>query len=197
MADNDMIPDIPSHWPRVWRGENGGEMFEQFDQAKTRHGVGFFFAVREDHAAGYAGCGTTPRKFALDPGLCLDLRDPHARCLRQNPKAAQVLSDLRQAFDDWTDRRSGEPMDLTDFLEAGSLYDYEGTGSGTRWNQLFIEARSAGFDSVLVRDETDGVHGEDAQVWVVFDPSRIHFLEPKSTLVADNSFRPAKRSGPC
>lgn len=162
-------------WPRVWRGESSGDLFDKFDMAQTRHGIGFFFAQREDHAACYAGAGTQPRHFALDPGRCLDLTDPY-QITRQDHGAAAVLSALRDSFDEWVDRYSGETMDLADFLEAGNLYDYEGTGSAERWNRLFVEAAAAGYDSVRVRDVTDGVSGDDAIVWVVFDPGRIHFL---------------------
>lgn len=189
--DQSYHSELPAHWPRVWRGENGGELFEQFDNDKTRCGVGFFFAVREDHAASYAGCGTQPRAFVLDPGNALDLRDPyHAQ---RDPAVAAVLNEVRAAYDDWTDRVSGEPMDLADFLEAGDLYNYEGTGTGERWNQLFAEARGAGFDSVLVRDQTDGVHGDDALVWVVFEPRQIHFQAPAATPVA-NTPPPRRRT---
>ena len=165
---------VPDDWPRVWRGESSGEAFERFDLGKTRHGVGFFFAQRHEQAEFYAGRGSAPRAFALDPGRTLELLnlDP----VRPPIDAAAVLDELRSEFDEWIERRSGEPMDVWEFLESGSLYDYEGTGSGERWNRLFALARAHGFDSVKVLDQTDGVQGEDAVVWVVFDPDRIHAL---------------------
>lgn len=163
--------------PIVWRGESSGDMFDRFDMAKTRCGVGFFFAQRQDHAAFYAGQGTQPRAFRIDPGQCLDLADAYG-AVNRDARARQVIQALREEFDEWVDRRSGEDMDVVDFLETGSLYDYEGTGSGTRWNMLFMLAQDAGFDSVRVRDVTDGVCGDDALVWVVFDPARIEACEP-------------------
>ena len=175
--DNNTPDSFPAQWPRVWRGESSGEMFRTFDAGSTLCGVGFFFAHREDHAAQYAGRGTQPRPFVLDPGRTLDLRDVYHPAI-QDPQVREVLEAVRGAFDGWTDRYSGEPMDLMDFLDAGTLYDYEGTGSAERWNRLFKEARAAGFDSVVALDHTDGVGGEDAWVWVVFDPERIHFLSP-------------------
>ena len=191
MSSSPPIP--PPHWPRVWRGESGGELFEVFDNAKTRHGVGFFFAQMKEQAQLYAAPGTQPRSFALDPGDVLDLRDP---CRPGLPaRAAQVLAAVRAEFDEWVDRYSGEPMDLTDFLEAGTLYDYEGTGSGSRWNCLFQEAASAGFDSVVVRDQTDGVSGDDAVVWVVFDPARIHALADPGEVLATTPAPVPRRRG--
>src|SRR5690606_13467817 len=92
----------------------------------------------------------------------------------RQPAARAVLEQVAAEFDEWVCRYSGEPRHIADYLEAGDLYDYEGTGSGQRWNALFDAARDAGFDSVAVRDVTDGVSGEDAVVWVVFDPARIH-----------------------
>lgn len=168
--------------PLVWRGESSGVLFDEFDLSKTRCGVGFFFAHRHDHAAFYAGAGTEPRSFRLDPGTCLDLDDAYGT-VTGNAKARQVIEALREEFDEWVDRRSGEAMDVVDFLEAGNLYDYEGTGSATRWNMLFTLAQDAGFDSVRVRDVTDGVSGEDAMVWVVFDPTRITACDPEPQTV--------------
>ena len=183
---------FPSDWPRVWRGESGGELFDTFENGKTRHGIGFFFAQSHEHATYYAGFDTQPRPFVLDPGNVLDLLDPHGLHLK-NSQAQAVLNGVRQAFDEWIDRSSGEERDLTDFLEAGDLYDYEGTGSAERWNTLFVEARAAGYNSVKVRDYTDGVTGDDAIVWVVFDPSRIHHaIAPQPSVVsAPNRRRPS------
>lgn len=163
---------LPDAWPRVWRGESSGVLFDAFDLNNTQSKVGFFFAQRHDHAASYAAAGTGPRAFVLDPGKVLDLRDPYGVFL--DPTVQAVLNDLRDHFDDWTCRYSGDPRDVVDYLEAGDLYDYEGTGEATRWNRLFRLADAHGYDSVCVRDVTDGVSGEDALVWVVFDPARIH-----------------------
>lgn len=166
-------PVWPNEFPRVWRGESSGDLFEVFDNAKTQKGSGFFFAESFDHADSYAAAGTNPRSFVLDPGKVMDLRDPYP--LVRDPEASAVLRDLTESFDDWTCRASGEPRTVYDYLEAGDLYDYEGTGTGERWNLLFRLCHYAGYDSVVVRDYTDGVRGEDSVVWVVFDPERIHF----------------------
>lgn len=167
------MSDFPSEWPRVWRGESSGSQFTEFDMAKTRCGVGFFFAHRHDHANSYATPEAPARSFVLDPGRVLNLLDPYGTI--KDPQVTAILNEIRRSFDDWTCRESGEDRDLLDYLEAGDLYSYEGTGSAERWNQLFNEARGAGYDSVTVRDVTDGVSGDDAVIWVVFDPSRIHF----------------------
>lgn len=167
---------FPDSWPRVWRGESSGELFETFDLGQTQAGVGFFFALSHAHAQFYAGHGTQPRPFVLDPGQTLDVCDP-IRAWR-DPQARAVLEEVQGLFDDWVCRRSGEERDLVSYLEAGDLYDYEGTGSGQRWNALFKTAHAFGYDSVCVRDYTDGVAGEESVVWVVFDPARIH-ADPK------------------
>ena len=168
-----MTPNaFPDGWPRVWRGESSGVLFDTFDAARTHHGVGFFFAQSHEHACFYAGHGTQPRAFALDPGRTLNLLDPY-RVMR-DPGVAAVLGALKEGFDEWVCRHSGEERDVLDYLEAGDLYDYEGTGSGRRWNALFALAQEAGFDSVCVRDNTDGVPGEESVVWVVFKPEQIH-----------------------
>ena len=163
---------FPDSWPRVWRGESSGDLFESFDLGKTHAGVGFFFALSHEHAQFYAGHGTQPRAFVLDPGNTLNLCDPYLAW--REPAARQVLEDVSENFDEWVCRHSGEERDLVSYLDAGDLYDYEGNGSGQRWNSLFRTARAAGYDSVCVRDYTDGVKGEDSVVWVVFEPGRIH-----------------------
>ncbi len=156
---------------QVWRGESSGVLFDAFDINQTNAGVGFFFAESEEHAKAYAAKGTEPRAFELDTGLVLDLRDVHQAW--RTPKMRAVLEEVRDCFDEWVCRYSGDNRDLLDYLEAGDLYDYEGTGSGQRWNQLFRSAKAAGFNSVCLPDYTDGVRGENSIVWVVFDPARI------------------------
>lgn len=162
--------DFPECWPRVWRGESSGILFEQFDLAKTNARCGFFFAQDHEHAQGYAGRGTTPRPFVLDVGKVLDLRDPYGAWIK-NPEARQVIQDLRDDYDEWVDPTSGEPMEPCDFMEAGDLYNYD---LGQRWNRLFVLASLHGYDSVVIHDATDGCGSGLGTTWVVFDPSRIH-----------------------
>lgn len=168
-----MDPSPPPHWPVLWRGESSGELFEQFDLTKTQAGSGFFFAEKRENAAWYAAPGTEPRAFRVDPGSCLDLRDAYGAYIR-NPAVRKLIDDLRSEFEDWTDRASGEEGHPNDWLEAGTLYDYEDNGSGQRWHTLFRLAWAHGFDSVVLPDVTDGVGGEVAITWVVKDPAQIH-----------------------
>lgn len=154
----------------VWRGESSGEMFQEFALDKTHAGVGFFFAEDRAHAEGYARLGTEPRAFGLLAARVLDLRDPYG------PGTRCFLDLMTAEFDDWTDRYSGEPMGVHEFLEGGSLYDYEGTGSAQRWNRLFELAWDEGYDAVAVLDSTDGV--PTGTVWVVASPQQIQFLSP-------------------
>ena len=162
----------PSHWPRVWRGESSGNLFETFDHAKTMAGSGFFFAQDQAHADWYAGGGTAARAFILDPGTILDLRDPYDAYIR-NPKVRTLINALRDEFDEWVDRQSGEEGHPNDWLAAGNLYDYEGDGRGDRWHFLFRLAWAHGFDSVVIHDATDSPHGQLGTTWVVQDPARI------------------------
>jgi hypothetical protein len=161
---------------QVWRGESSGVLFDEFDLRQTNARVGFFFAESHAHAACYAGAGTEPRAFTLEVERVLDLRDV-GRAWR-HPESRAVIEALRAEFDEWQCRYSGEPRDVTDYLEAGDLYDYEGTGSGRRWNRLFGLAQEAGFDSVCVLDRTDGDYGNNAAVWVVFNPAQIQIRAP-------------------
>lgn len=152
----------------VHRGESSGTLFEDFDLRKTRAGVGFFFAEDVVQARGYAGRGTDPRSFYLSSNKKLDLLDPYRPALRE------FLAEYGETFDEWIDRYSGEAIDPATLIESGSLYDYEGTGSGTRWNALFSLARAQGYDAVTVLDVTDGVQ---APIWVVFSPEQIRIAD--------------------
>lgn len=168
-----MDTPLPPHWPTLWRGESSGVLFDEFELSKTQAGSGFFFAEQKECAAWYACPGTQPRCFVIDPGQCLDLRDPYHAYIR-NPAVRALIDDLKSGFDEWVDRSSGEPGHPNDWLEAGTLYDYEGTGQGQRWHTLFRLAWAHGFDSVVVHDATDGGPGEVATTWVVKNPDRIH-----------------------
>lgn len=167
----------------LWRGESSGELYETFDRRKTTAGVGFFFAEDYQQAAFYAGRGTAPRGFHLKAANLLDLMDPY------DPAVRAFVTEFQDEFDEWVDRYSGEPMSAFDFLDAGSLYDYEGTGSGTRWNALFRLAESQGYDAVVVRDQTDGV---DAPVWVVFEPGQVVHVPHATPALAASAQTPRR-----
>lgn len=161
--------------PRVvWRGETSGVMFDRFELAKTQRGTGFFFAEDKRQADFYAGCGSQARAFHLRGDRVLDLTEGLYRPDALSRTMA-VVEMLREAFDDWTDRYSGEPADILALIETGSLYDYEGTGSGERWHRLFQIAAGLGYDAVRILDATDGVV---APVWVVFEPGQIESATP-------------------
>lgn len=181
-------PVLQGDQPRiVWRGETGGDMFDTFDLNQTHAGVGFFFAEDQAHAQSYAGRGSAPRAFTLRANRVLDLTD----CYKPDPVMHAFLQYYAAQFDDWADRVSGEPMDVYGFLEAGALYDYEGTGSGRRWNALFSMAWEAGFDAVRVPDSTDGSFL--STVWVVKDPEQIAFHVPSPQPAAPETGRRSPR----
>jgi hypothetical protein len=165
---NSVILDHDGEPQVFWRGEKSGEAFATFDVRKTDAGVGFFFATAKEHADSYAGAGSLARAFHLKANNLLDLRDPYTRA------NIAFIREYAAEFDDWIDRESGEPMDAATFIDAGSLYAYEGTGSGTRWNRLFSFAQEQGFDAVLVGDVTDGVR---EPVIVVFDNEQVVFVD--------------------
>ena len=148
-------------------------MFEQFDLGKTMAGSGFFFAEEKENAAWYAAPGSEPRAFRIDPGNCLDLRDAYGAYI-QNPAVRDLIDDLKGEFDEWVDRASGEEGHPNDWLDAGTLYDYEGNGGGQRWHTLFRLAWAHGLDSVVLPDATDGVGDGVATTWVVRGSSQIH-----------------------
>lgn len=170
----------------VWRGESRGVLYDTFDRRKTNAGVGFFFAEDYQQAAFYAGMDTQPRGFHLHASNVLDLIDPY------DPAVRAFVKEFAAEYDEWVDRTSGEPMDVQSFLESGSLYDYEGTGSAGRWNALFRLAENHGYDAVVVRDQTDGV---DAPVWVVFEPSQIVHV-PDAVYRPGPDATPARRKSP-
>ena len=153
-----------------YRGEQSGILFTHFDLAKTSAKVGFFFTTKIEHAYRYAGTGTPVRAFKLETGRCLNLQNPH------RDEIQPFLRDLWDEYADWVDRYSGEALnryDLGSLLETGMLYDYEGTGSGQRWSQLFRLARNQGFDSVMILDATDGSGGQPVLIVIVFDACNV------------------------
>lgn len=172
----------------VWRGESNGQMFDRFDMQKTRAGVGFFFAEDKTQADWYAGRGTQARAFTLMADRVLDLTDPYTRANHT------FIAKYAREFDDWIDRSTGEPMHAAEFLDAGSLYSYEGGGDAHRWNALFSYAWSQGHDAVRVLDSTDG--GFQRPVWVVRDPEQIVFHVPSTTDVPADPLTPVQRRRP-
>lgn len=153
----------------AYRGESSGILFDRFDLRQTRAGVGFFFSEDPQLAQGYAKQGTPVRRFHLSPLRVLDLTDPYTE------EARTFIHAYSKDFDEWVDRHSGEEVaDAAPWLDSGMLYDYEGTGSGTRWNTLFRHAHALGFDAVRVLDHTDG-GGEYPVAWVLFSPEHIQF----------------------
>lgn len=169
----------------LWRGESSGVLYDTFDRRQTNAGVGFFFAEDQRQAAFYAGLGSAPRAFHLKAANVLDLLDPY------DPSVRPFVQAFAEEFDEWVDRYSGEPMDVFSYLEAGALYDYEGTGRGTRWNALFRLAEAEGYDAVVVRDQTDGV---DAPVWVVFQPEQIVHVPHATPRLAPEAPEPRRRA---
>lgn len=150
-------------------------MFETFDAGKTRQGM-FFFAEDRRQAEFYAGHGSQPRAFHLRAGKVLELVDLWAPA--RIDETIRFLGAFGEEYDEWIDRGSGEPTDAGTLIESGSLYDYEGTGSGGRWTTLFRLAAAHGYDAVHVMDATDGVV---APVWVVFRPEQIVACEAAIT----------------
>ena len=151
-----------------WRGESSGIHYNQFDLSKTDSKVGFFFAELKQQADQYAARGTDTRPFHLCSRKTLDLTDVYTK------DAAAFIKEYTAEFDEWVDRRSGEEEDVSTLIECGYLYDYEGNGSGQRWNRLFSMANGLGYDAVRILDATDGI---TAPVCVVFDPQQIIHAE--------------------
>lgn len=151
----------------VYRGESGGKHYDKFDRRMTDAGVGFFFATDKQQAESYDPRRIGVREFYLKSDNLLDLTNPYSA------QSRKFINEYAQEFEDWTDRYSGEPTDPFKLLESGLIYDYEGTGSGRRWNALFSLAESLGFDGVKVLDATDGAGAGVAPVYVVFEPTQI------------------------
>lgn len=178
----------------MWRGESSGVLFDEFDLSKTNAGSGFFFAQNKEHAQWYAASGTQARCFTLDPGNCLDLRDPYGAYI-SNPVIRALIDDLKDEFDEWVDRSSGEEGHPNDWLESGTLYDYEGNGRGQRWNTLFRLAWAHGFDSVVLHDATDSARGEVATTWIVKDARQIHSGPEQKQKPEPDSLAPRRSPG--
>lgn len=146
---------MPTMSQVLYRGERDGEL-------RAENGHPFFFAEDHGQAKLYAG-RTDPLACVLSVRRLLDLTQIDYR----DSEMRALVDAVTQEFDEWIDRYSGEPRTLLEFLETGSLYDYEGTGSGTRWNKLFNIAFNMGYDTVRVLDCTDGTNHRATPVWAV------------------------------
>lgn len=161
--------------PVVFRGEKTGNLRETGGFLRP-----YFFAEQLSQAELYAGKGTHPVACKIN-GRILDLTDIES--MPSDSDAAQVIQALREEYDDWTDRYSGEPCDAAELIQAGTLYDYEGTGSADRWNTLFrIAIESFGFDAVRTLDRTDGTNGIETPIWVTFDRANIEMASEGENL---------------
>lgn len=159
--------------PVVYRGESTGEL-------RKDNGHPFFFAEHHEQAKLYA-VNTEPLCCVLKGKQVLDLTKLDYRA----PELRAFMDAVSQEFDEWIDRYSGEPRALADYLEAGDLYDYEGTGSATRWNKLFDIAFDMGYDTVRVLDCTDGTNHQAIPIWVVQSSSQIRMATLGERLAAE------------
>lgn len=160
-----LMDDLTGEPLVVHRGESSGAEYDVFEMHKTRAQSGFFFATDRTQAEWYAR-GDPVRSFYLKSENPLDLRSIDYT----DHKLMQFLRDYEERHDEWICRESGETTSAVDHIERGDLYHYEGSGRGDRWHDLFVAARSAGYDSVVVRDMTDGTV---EPVVVVFDNEQI------------------------
>ena len=153
--------------PVIFRGEKDGEL-------RQRGGIHhpWFFTERPDHALLYSG---SKWNIPFKPIACRLTSDGSTKVLdltnlRPTDKDhGQLLELLTEEFrsEGWICRYTGEEREAYSFIEGGDLYDYEGTGSGERWNRLFeIAFDEMGFDAVRVPDRTDGTQGAASIVWV-------------------------------
>lgn len=166
----------------LFRGQPDGSI-------RQEGGPGFpwWFSESYMHARDYAR-GTAPTALVprLDSLKVLDLTtiDYH------NPIHRELIDRLQARFADegWTCRYSGEERHACDYLEAGDLYDYEGTGSGERWHALFsVALDEMGFDAVRAVDVTDGIpdsQGQRPLVWVLSTLKSMQIATPGEQLAA-------------
>jgi hypothetical protein len=93
--------------------------------------------------------------------------------------------DFWREEDGWVDRFSGEDMsdgDVLDMIEQGRLYEYDDTGSRTRWNDFLGTARDH-HDGYMGPDPTEGAHAP--MIYVAFEPTQI-----KSAIANVGTFDP-------
>jgi len=163
---------------KVWRGEGGGDLFEVFDARKTREGY-FFFATAKGHADAYAEQGgEATRSFFIQGSNILDLTSIDYT----DEKTMGFIRDYSEEFDEWVDRTSGEDIDALTMIECGDIYNYEGTGSGQRWQRMFQMARNHGYDAVIAPDITDYADAQSPTV-VAFRPEQVLFAESREMAI--------------
>ena len=160
--------------PVVYRGEYDGRLRPQSRSP-------YFFAESRQQAKLYARNGSDPIECVITGRSVLDLTNPNPA----NPDHRRLVEAVSSIFDDWTCRYSGEERDLWSYLEAGDLYDYEGTGSGERWKALFDTAlHDMGFDAVRILDCTDGTDRQASPVWVTHRRENIRLATLGETVAA-------------
>ncbi len=143
---------------------HGGEVESEFSPTKSRRG--FFFFAQDRGAAEYYASSFRSRlveAFLSSPNI-LDLMNPYS------VENKDFMSEYAEYYDEWVDRASGEKTSPQELIDAGTLWDYEGSGSGNRWYDLFALAKTMGYDGVKVNDITIG---SDEPTYVVFSPNQI------------------------
>lgn len=150
--------------PVVFRGEPDGVL-----RAKGGSQRPYFFTEDFGHAQSYAR-GTEPVVGVLQGTNCIDLTDLDPK----DPVHRRVMTRLQSAYPDWICRYSGEPRDAWSFVEAGDLYDYEGTGCGDRWHH-FLELALDEADVVRAFDctDSDGKDKKALNIWVTRERENI------------------------
>ena len=178
----DMQSDFSAPGPVVFRGERDGQLRQTGGWLQP-----WFFAERIEHAERYAGPGTEPAVARIVATNVLDLTEVENGVA---PGVRQVIEAYAREFDDWVCRYSGEERDVWSYLECGDLYDYEGTGSGQRWNQLFRHLFDT-FDAVRILDRTDGTNGQAVPVWVTASRDAFAELPPEEARLMRQTARQA------
>ena len=143
---------------------HGGEVESEFSPTKSRRG--FFFFAQDKGAAEYYASSFRSRlveAFLSSPNI-LDLMNPYS------VENKDFMSEYAEYYDEWVDRASGEKTSPQELIDAGTLWDYEGSGSGNRWYDLFALAKTMGYDGVKVNDIT--IRSEEP-TYVVFSPTQI------------------------
>jgi len=152
----------------TWRGETNEEDHSDFSR---RRETGIFTSQNKDFAAQYATHAGSrksrgePRRFYVKANRILDLESPD--------RAAHQWMDewgKNWADDGWIDRGSGEEVEVSDLIAGGTLYDYEGDWSGTRWSDLQKSARADGYDVLIAPDAGDG---DDTTSTIILNPKHI------------------------
>jgi len=154
---------------------HGGTAVSSIDPSYHRNGIIFF--TPDEEVAKYYGQNGHILKAHIAYSKMLNLTNPYDRAVRD------FINSYAEEYDEWIDRRSGEAVSVYDLLDSGTLHDYEGTGSGNRWYNLFAYARNMGYDLVVVNDVTIGT---DSPSYVLFDPANV-IQQSSAPLSADIS----------